>query len=128
MHEYFGDVIHSYTRKQAIEDGVLIDVAETAQEAGIVVHTAITADAWCEAVSVNEAAEGYGQSESGRLWDVLSMLRFNILAAPDGQSQVKYSVIVRDGPGKERKVDLKAVIGPGDAGEPVITIMLPNED
>jgi type I site-specific restriction endonuclease len=31
----FGDVIYSYTRKQAIEDGVLVDITEMAKEAGI---------------------------------------------------------------------------------------------
>jgi type I site-specific restriction-modification system R (restriction) subunit len=30
----FGDVIYSYTRKQAIEDGVLVDITEMAKEAG----------------------------------------------------------------------------------------------
>ena len=31
----FGEVIYSYTRKQAIEDGVLVDITEMAKEAGI---------------------------------------------------------------------------------------------
>ena len=31
----FGEVIYAYTRKQAIADGVQIDVTKTAQEAGI---------------------------------------------------------------------------------------------
>ena len=30
----FGDVIYSYTRKQAIEDGVLVDITEMAKEIG----------------------------------------------------------------------------------------------
>ena len=39
-------LIFAYTRKQAIEDGVLIDVTETAKEAGLRFPTAITAAAW----------------------------------------------------------------------------------
>jgi uncharacterized protein YunC (DUF1805 family) len=38
----FGEVIHAYTRAQAIEDGTLVDVTETAKEAGIKYPTAVT--------------------------------------------------------------------------------------
>ena len=31
---FFGDIISTYTRAQAIEDGVLIDISPTAKEAG----------------------------------------------------------------------------------------------
>ena len=33
--EPFGPVIYSYTRAQAVADGVQVDVTKTAQEAGI---------------------------------------------------------------------------------------------
>ena len=33
--EIFGDVIYSYTRAQALADGVLVDVSERAKRAGI---------------------------------------------------------------------------------------------
>src|ERR1019366_7436165 len=42
----FGDVIYSYTRKQAIEDGVLVDITEMAKEAGIKYPVAITSTAF----------------------------------------------------------------------------------
>lgn len=42
MLELFGEPIYIYTRKQAIEDGVLIDVTETAKEAGFKVPVAVT--------------------------------------------------------------------------------------
>lgn len=32
--EIFGDPIHTYSREQALEDGFLVDVSETAREAG----------------------------------------------------------------------------------------------
>ncbi len=38
----FGDVIDVYTRAEAIDDEVLMDVTETAKEAGIVYPTAVT--------------------------------------------------------------------------------------
>lgn len=129
MSDPFGDLIYSYTRKQAIEDGVLIDVTETAKNAGFAVPVALTAGAWSEAVSTENKEPRYCGcgSETGRLMDVLSMLRFSILMAEQGQRQVNYSVFVT-GSGKARKVNLKAIIGPGDSGEPVMTIMLPHED
>lgn len=42
LEDIFGPVIHSYTRSQAIDDGVLVDVTATAQEAGFKVPTALT--------------------------------------------------------------------------------------
>jgi len=39
----FGEIISRYSRSQAIEDGVLVDVTETAKEAGFCYHTVITA-------------------------------------------------------------------------------------
>ena len=36
------ELIYAYTRKQAIEDGVLVDVTETAKEAGFRVSLAIS--------------------------------------------------------------------------------------
>ena len=39
-------VIHSYTRKQAIDDAILVDVSTLAKEAGFVVPVAITHEVW----------------------------------------------------------------------------------
>ena len=33
----FAPIIHSYTRAQAIEDGILVDVSDTAREAGFTI-------------------------------------------------------------------------------------------
>ncbi len=40
--DLFGEVISSYTRVQALEDGELIDVSKTAKEAGFVFPIAVT--------------------------------------------------------------------------------------
>ena len=52
MNELFqaSDVIHTHTRAQLIEDGDLIDVSETAREAGFTVPVAITRAAWADCV------------------------------------------------------------------------------
>ena len=70
------DVIDSYSRKQAIDDGVLVDVSEMAREAGFKFPTALTRAVWNEYVSVPDDVSC--QDEKGRLWDILCMLRFRI--------------------------------------------------
>jgi hypothetical protein len=68
------------------------------------------------------------QDEAGRLWDVLRMLA---LAARRCQgAEVRFAVHVRD---DNRDcipplVPLKARAGPGDRGEPVLTVTLTDED
>ncbi len=127
----FGDVISAYTRSQAIEDGELVDVSKTAKEAGFSIPVAVTHAVWHEYIEwenvINKKAY---QNTEGRLWDVLSMLRFACNRFKD-ESEIKYRlyVVPRDRQAvKPSLVELKAVIGGGDNGEPVITIMLPNED
>jgi hypothetical protein len=122
--EIFGEPIHTYTRQQAIDDGFLVDVSNMAREAGIVFPVAITRAAWDDCVEWAEAdskRQTY-QDESGRLWDVLWMLR---CAVKRGGSEIRYQLYRGI---KPRLVTLKAICGPGDDGEPVITIMLPEED
>ncbi len=63
--EFWGEPIHIYTRAEALADGVLVDVTETAREAGFYLPTAITA-----AVSADLAERG---DRDGRLWDLLWM-------------------------------------------------------
>jgi len=126
------EVIHSYSRKQAIEDGILVDVSEAAREAGFNVHTVVTRAVWeeCVAWSDEDNRRQTYQDESGRLWDVLWMGAF-VARCRRNVSKLLYEFrcIPRGGRGRlPRKKVLKLHIGPGDEGEPVITIMLPNED
>ena len=121
------DVVFSYTRKQAIEDGVLVDVSEMARECGFKYPAAVTARVWAEVIATDAKAEAVGQSESGRLWDVLWMLRVAIARSQGHRDTIFYELIVSDGR-KQRTVRLKSVCGPGDDGSPVLTIMAPDED
>lgn len=128
--EIFGEPIHSYNRRQAIDDGFLIDVSSLAMEAGISFPVSITRAVWADCVEWSEldSKRQTHQDEAGRLWDVLWMLK---LAARRGGSEIRYQFyrVPRGGRGvRPRLTMLKAVCGPGDAGEPVITVMLPDED
>jgi hypothetical protein len=131
MEELFGPVIHSYTRAQAIEDGQLVDVTTVAKEAGFTLPTVVTRHVWEDCVAWSDDEE-YPQDESGRLWDVVFMAR-----AAAGRSRdtdlVKYmlNVVPRGTKANAafaaRPVSLWLHIGPGDAGEPVLTIMFPED-
>ena len=129
----FAPVIFAYTRAQAIEDGILVDVSETAREAGFNIPVAVTRTVWTRLVALPEGYRGF-QDECGRLWDVLWMARHYALRASDSD-RVRMSVLVRD-----IRKDLRdsnrpprrhfpiVAIGAGDAGEPAITIMFPEDD
>jgi hypothetical protein len=121
------ELIFQHTRKQAIEDGVLVDVSGMAREAGIRYPVAVTSRVWSEVILPSDQAKKEGQSETGRLWDLLWMLRTALQASRERREVIQYGVLVRDG-AQPREVELKAVCGPGDDGEPVVTIMLPGED
>ncbi|MCX6698305.1 MAG: hypothetical protein NTV68_00020, partial [Methanomicrobiales archaeon] len=58
MQDVFGEVIFRYTRAQAIEDGVLIDVTVTAKEIGIKYPVALTTAVYDEYVVVPKALKG----------------------------------------------------------------------
>ena len=126
-------LIHSYTRAQAIVDGILIDVSETAQEAGFRFPVALTAGAWSEAVTWTEhdtESSGIGQDEAGRLWDVLWMARFALHALRDSTVRRAPFTLLRVPRGGRRplRFTLDIIVGPGDKGEPVLTILLQDED
>lgn len=130
MTEIFGEVISSYSRKQAIEDGVLVDVSSVAKEAGIKFPVALTQAVYedCVAWSAEDSQRQVYQDEAGRLWDVIWMLR---CAVKNGGQEIRYSLyrVPKGGTGKKaRLVTLKAICGPGDDMAPVITIMQENED
>ena len=125
--------ISVYTRKQAIEDGILIDVSKTAREAGFRIPVAVSCTVWNRLVALPEGYRGL-QDESGRLWDVLWMARHYASRAP-GKNRVNMSVLVRDirkdlcdSNRAPRTHHAIVDLGGGDAGEPVITIMFPEDD
>jgi hypothetical protein len=119
-------IVCVYSRARAIRDGVLIDVTDTAREAGLAFPTAITASVWAECVRIPEGA--VGQDEAGRLWDILWLCRCGILHSEDLGPELFFQLHVRNNDRGASLVTLKAVCGPGDELEPVITIMLPDED
>jgi hypothetical protein len=121
------EIIDVYTRAQAIADGVLVDVSATAKEAGIRYPVALTRAVWEKCVVVPPGV--LCQDEAGRLWDVLWLLACAARRS-EGGPEVRFSIHVRNDNREETPplVRLKARCEPGDNLEPVITMMLPDED
>lgn len=127
------NIIASYTRAEAIEDGVLIDVSDTAKEAGFKVPVAITKNVWVDCVQWTEETESRKdaiQDEEGRLWDVLLVAFLAARLGGGGSCRLfdLHRVPVQGRGVCPRRVTLAMIMGPGDSGEPVVTITMPNED
>lgn len=127
------EVISTYSRAQAIEDGVLVDLCQAGdfdkavKEAGFKFPVACTAEVFAECIKLTKAAERAGNDINGRLWDVLWMLKCAIRHARN-TDRIEFVVrIVRDRV-RPTSTELVAVCGPGDNAEPVITIMFPGQD
>jgi hypothetical protein len=122
-------VIFSYTRAQAIEDGVLVDLTAWAKETGLRIPVACTSTVWHGYIVPPKGTKELGQSERGRVHDVLWLLNVAIRADRDApRDQIRYRVLFLQAPSKTEEVTLKAHVGPGDDGEPVVTIMRQDED
>ena len=122
------EIIYSYTRKDALADGVQIDVSEVAREAGLKFPVNLTRAVWENYVRVPDGVRC--QDEKGRLWDIVWMLR--CAARRTSGSEMRFQLHVRSD-NRDRTpplVTLKAVCGPLDIDDPqpAITVMLPDED
>lgn len=87
------DVIFSYTAKQAVEDGVLFDVTETASEL-----FKVGCDMkWSYRISVNvkqlctPPKSNKIESFEGRLWDLLNVGRMAIRGADKNDNMVEFT-------------------------------------
>ena len=126
--ELFGEPIYTYTRAQALADGLQVDVTQTAQEAGIRFPVFLTRTVYDKYVTVPEGVTG--QDEAGRLWDIVWMTRFAIIRAKPGHDRLPVALYVRNDNHRSRLVKLVAVCGPLDFADPqpAITVMMPDED
>lgn len=127
MNDIFGPVIYSYTRADAINEGVLISLSDRFPDLCRIYRypIACTAAVWSlveKAFSCREHVD----SIEGVVWDILYMSQKGIVARPD-ESTVLFDVIVT-GVCRKNLHRLKAVCHAGDHLEPVVTLMLPDED
>ena len=121
--DLFGDIISSYSRAEALEDGVLVDVTKVAKEQGFKWPVAIT-QALFATINPSANEKHQGQDFTGRLWDVFTMLRHAMRGADT--TTIRFDVLMRTA-GAMQVLHLMAVAGPGDDDEPVITIGYPSD-
>jgi len=116
----FGETIYSYTRTQAIEDGVLVDLSQVDSMKQHWKHpVACTSTVWA---IIEEALKRKDQDVSGICHDISTMAKLAIRGTAN-TDQIHFKVIIAG-----RTHELKLHIGPGDTTAPVLTLMLPNED
>jgi hypothetical protein len=113
----FGEIIYSYTRKQAIADGFQVEVSKIAQEAGIRFPVFITRTAFDAYVTVPPNVSGQDEA-------------FAIRKAVSGQSRLPFALYVRNDNRAPRLVKLVAMCGALDMDDPqpAITVMMPDEN
>lgn len=118
-----GPVVASYTRAEAFEDGTFIQIPPAAgSTAGIEMPLIITAGARREFVAGDDGGE------EGRLHAVLSAVARAIELSP--VNEVCFVVPAEDLPSGQAPTGadrLIAITEPGDTGEPVMALMLPDE-
>jgi hypothetical protein len=120
------ELISAYSRAEALADGVLVDVTEAAREAGFLYPVALTRAAWELCVALSPAAKRAGTDERGRLWDVLMMMRWAV-GRSRGGPEIAFELFCVTTSVRPSRVALRSVVGPGDDGEPVVTVMLTEE-
>ena len=123
--DLFGEVISSYSREQAIEDGELVAIGDEAREAGFTIDLALTRALFGRIEAIPTAAVGI-QDIAGRLWDVLWMAR----CAAGRNTHVEsfnYQLHLAAKGDRKRLITLRCTVSGGDQGEPVITIGFPED-
>ena len=124
------EVIYTYTRKQAIEDGMQVKLegenADLVKEAGYKYPVFITSGV-LELIEKAVASEKDCNDFKGVLWDILYMSR--AVGKPVNDRMTKFEVII-SGTGKQRTHIMYIECGAMDFDDPapVLTIMLPEEN
>jgi hypothetical protein len=67
--DIFGPVLYTYSRSQAVADGLQVEVSKVAEEVGIRFPVFLTRAVYDTFVRVPPGVTG--QDEAGRLWDVI---------------------------------------------------------
>lgn len=136
MNSNFGEIIYTYTTKQAISDGVLVEIEE-AKDYGFSMPVLVTSSVWEAYIkwSDEDSDRQVYQDQSGRLHDIFTMLNYAIKLSKEDTNRLLFKLyaIPRDRASKRRlpkEVVLKAVVGAYDFNDPkpAITIMQRDED
>lgn len=128
IYEMFGEPVHIYTRAQAIEDGVLVDISDYGSEMGLKYPSAVTNTLYEKYLNADNILKEYGQSTKGRILDMLTMFVLAVKNAKTDTDTIIFKTIFFNRDLQEELVKIKCIIGPGDDPKPVFTFMFPEED
>jgi len=124
------EVLHVYTRAEAIADGVLVDLMQG--ETGDICRrfykypVAVTSAVWALVEEASKTDSWFPNTRNGVVHDILFMSLYGVTRRL-GDSGVLFKVHIQ-GTTPNPVHELKLLVGPGDDGESVITILLPEED
>ena len=124
----FGEPIYSYSRREAIADGVLVDVTEQAGPAGMLGGfrhpVAVTAALWAAIEGIPASLDGIADVR-GRLHDVLWMAA--LAARHRSGGACTFAVLLPFQGSRKRRQLLTVHLGPDDDGGPCWTIGFPED-
>jgi hypothetical protein len=121
----------TYTREELIDSGSLIDITSYALEVGIKWPLAVTFNVW-EKYIINDDIENHiYQTQACKIWGIVNKLRSAISRLNYETNEILFVAHII--PSNKQYTSfhrtlLKAVVNTGDYFEPVITVMLPDED
>jgi hypothetical protein len=121
------DLIHAYTRKEALEDGFQFEVnPDLTREAGFRVPVYMTSGV-NNLITQAAENENHCNDVNGVTWDNLNVLMHNVKLTRYS-SVVKFTVKIT-GTGRKKNHDFIGEVGPVDLDnqDPALTIMLPSE-
>ena len=109
------------TRQDAIDDGDLIEITRMGRDMGIMFPLAVSARAAESMVPFPNIPQ---DTVTENLWDTLHAFRDKARTTTEDEFEFQVSLYQN---GLVPTLTFKAAVSPGDDGEPVITIMLPDE-
>lgn len=121
-------VISAYSRAQAIKDGILVDLMQDEMLDVCQQHYKHPIACTIAVFRIMERAvtnPNWSNDYAGILHDMLWMSRACKRTLSPSAVQFRVKIF---GAGIRKIYEFKLVVGPGDHQEPVITIMLPEED
>lgn len=116
----------AYSRAKAISDGVLVDITEYSIESDYKCTVAVSKDLYETYLLPDDFSKRLlGVSVAKRIYDML--LYFKFAAALNVKGNISVFLFPIDTSKGEDQVKVKAIVGPGDNQEPVLTMVLPYE-
>ena len=109
-------------RQDAIDDGDLIEITRMGRDLGITYPLAVSARVAQSMVPFTNIPQ---DTVTENLWDTLHAFRDKARTTTEGEFEFQASIYLN---GLVPTLTFRAAVSPGDDGEPVITIMLPDED